>query len=305
MIKRLLIIVLFSITYVTLTLSQDRSILYSQYQFNGLILNPAYAGRNEVFTFALSHRSQWIGFEGAPNTNTLTLHWPMKNIHTALGILGYQEQIGSRKYLSLYLNYAHRFQVGNGKLSLGLKGGFSSGRFDRIDLGDDTYIFNDNFQKYFLPNFGLGIYYYTRQFYAGASVPLILGYKDGGETVGLQIYHDFKKYSYYFTTGYSIPLNNLIKLQPSVLVHYEISYSIEPDFNINVEYKNIFIAGLSYRPQEAFVLLFNSRIGYQTRFGISYDFGLGALSNYHHGSFEISLQYEFGYKIKASDPGNF
>ena len=134
---------------------------------------------------------------------------------------------------------------------------------------------------------------------------LLLGYKDGGETIGLQVYHDFKKYSYYVTGGYSIPLNNTLSLQPSVLLHYELSYSVDPDFNLNLKYKDVFIGGLSFRPKEAFIFLFNYSVNYQAKIGVSYDFGLGELSNYHNGSFEITFQYEFGFKIKASDPGNF
>lgn len=303
--KKSYIIAILSVITFLYTQSQDRAILNSQYQFNGLVLNPAYTGKNEVFTFAFSHRSQWMGFEGAPKAYTLSLHWPMKNIKTALGILGYQEEIGSRKYSSVYINYAHRIQLGNGKLSMGLKGGITSGRFDLIDLGNGEFIFDDRLQNYLLPNFGLGFYYYNRDFFAGASIPLLMGYKDGGRTVGLKAYHDFRKYSYYITAGYSIKINNDLKLQPSFLIHYEQGYSFTPDINLNLKFKDVFIGGLSYRPQEAFIFLFNYRLGYQSRLGISYDFGLGKLSKYHNGSLEFTFQYEFGFKIKASDPGNF
>src|SRR4030042_2086692 len=284
---------------------QERALLNSQYLFNGLVVNPPFAGRNEVFTFAFSHRSQWRGFEGAPSAQTISLHWPMKNIKTAIGILLFNESIGSRNYKNIYLNYAYRIPLGNGKLSLGLKGGISTGRFDLIDLGDGEYIFDDKLENYLLPNFGLGAYYYNGNFFAGFSIPLLMGYKDGGETVGLQVYHDFKRYSYYVTAGYSFPLNSTLRLQPSCLVHYEISYSFEPDLNLSLNYKDVFLGGLSYRPGEAFIFLFNYRINYQARVGVSYDLGLGELSNYHNGSLEFTLQYEFGFKIRASDPGNF
>ena len=246
-----------------------------------------------------------MGFEGAPSAQAISLHWPMKKIKTALGVLLFNESIGSRNYKSIYLNYAYRIPLKNGKISFGLKGGISTGRFDLIDLGGGEYIFDDKLSNYFLPNFGVGVYYFGSNYFAGISVPLLLGYKDGGETIGLQVYHDFKKYSYYVTGGYSIPLNNTLSLQPSVLLHYELSYSVDPDFNLNLKYKDVFIGGLSFRPKEAFIFLFNYSVNYQAKIGVSYDFGLGELSNYHNGSFEITFQYEFGFKIKASDPGNF
>ncbi|MBN2214465.1 MAG: PorP/SprF family type IX secretion system membrane protein [Bacteroidales bacterium] len=284
---------------------QDRALLNSQYLFNGLVLNPACAGRNEVFTFTFSHRSQWMGFEGAPSAQTISLHWPMKDVKTALGVLLFNESIGSRNYKNIFLNYAYRIDLGNGRLSLGLKGGISTGRFDLIDLGDGEFIFDDKLENYLLPNFGIGAYYYNGNFFAGFSIPLLLGYHDGGETIGLQVYHDFEKYSYYLTAGYSFPLNNNLRLQPSFLLHYEISYSFEPDFNLTLNYKDIILGGLSYRPNEAFIFLFNYRINYQARAGVSYDLGLGELSKYHNGSLEFTFQYEFGFKIRASDPGDF
>ena len=285
--------------------AQDRAILNSQYMFNGLVLNPAYAGRNEVFTFAFSHRSQWMGFEGAPTAQTISLHWPMKDVKTALGVLLFNESIGSRNYKNIYLNYAYRIDLGNGKLSLGLKGGISTGRFDLIDLGDGEFIFDDKLENYLLPNFGLGAFYYSGNFFAGFSIPLLLGYKDGGENIGLTVYHDFKKYSYYLTGGYSFLLNNDLRLQPSFLLHYEMSYALGFDLNLSLNYRNLFLGGLSYRPNEALIFLFNYRINYQARVAVSYDLGLGELSKYHNGSLELTLQYEFGFKIRASDPGNF
>ncbi|MBN2611338.1 MAG: PorP/SprF family type IX secretion system membrane protein [Bacteroidales bacterium] len=299
---------IFTVLFLIFTINgrcQDRAILNSQYQFNGLVINPAYAGRNEVFTFLFSHRNQWMGFEGAPKAYTLSLHWPMKNIKTALGILGYQEEIGSRKYSSVYFNYAHRITLGNGRLSMGLRGGIASGRFDMIDLGNGEFVFDDKLQNFLLPNFGLGVFYYTQNLFAGISIPLLLGYKVTDEPAGLQVYHDFSNYGYCLTAGYSFPINNTLRLQPSTLIRYQKSYSFTPDLNINLIYKDNFMGGLSYRPNEAFIFLFNWKFNYQSRLGVSYDFGLGDLSNYHNGSLEFTFQYEFGYKIRVSDPGNF
>ncbi|MFO7658085.1 MAG: PorP/SprF family type IX secretion system membrane protein [Bacteroidales bacterium] len=284
---------------------QDRSILNSQYQFNGMVINPAYAGRNEVSTFLFSYRNQWMGFEGAPKAYTLSLHWPMKNIKTALGVLGYQEEIGPRKSSSVYFNYAHRIVLGNGKLSMGLRGGITSGRFEMIDLGNGEFVFDDKLQNFLLPNFGLGTYYYNRNFFAGFSIPLLLGYRVEDKSKGLQVYHDFINYSYCFTAGYSFPINNILRLQPSTLISYQKSYSFFTDINMNLIYKDIFMGGLSYRPDEAFIFLFNWKMNYQSRLGVSYDFGMGNLSKYHSGSLEFTFQYEFGYKIKVTDPGNF
>lgn len=275
----------------------------SQYMFNPLVFNPATTGKNEVFTFNLSHRSQWIGFEGAPSTQTLNVNWPLKKQKIALGVLVTNDEIGSRSNKSAFLNYAHRFFLGQGKLSLGLRGGFTSGNFKVIDVGEGEYIFDDKLKNYFLPNFGIGVYYYTPVYYAGLSLPLIFGYKMGNDNT-LSTYHSASNYSYYLTGGYTYTFNSRWKIQPSLITRFE-KTSFVPEINCNVIYKETFTGGLSYRSKEALVFIFAYNINYQTKFGISYDYGVGKLSNYHSGSFELNLQYLLGYKVKASNPGVF
>jgi type IX secretion system PorP/SprF family membrane protein len=276
----------------------------SQYMFNGFVTNPATTGSNEIFSFNISHRSQWMGFEGAPKTQILGLNWPLKNPKTALGILVINDEIGSRSNKSLFLNYAYRIITSSGKLSFGLKGGVTAGRFKPDDIGNNEVIFSDKLNNYMLPNFGLGIYYYTKSYYAGASIPLIFGYKDGSNGQGLTIYHSMSRYRYYFTAGFSRQINNEIKLEPSFLVSFE-KTSVIPEINCNMIYKDVLTGGLSFRPKDAFILLLAYNINHQTRVGISYDIGVGKFSNYHNGSFEFSFQYLLGYKIQASNPGVF
>lgn len=276
----------------------------SQFMYNNIVLNPAVTGKNEVFTFSLSHRSQWIGFEGAPSTQIIGLHWPFKNPKVAMGVTLINDEIGSRSNKSIFLNYAYRLELGNGKLSFGLKGGFTSGSFSIIDIAEGEYIFDEKSNNYFIPNFGLGLYYYTPVYYAGFSVPHIFGYMAKGENNGFSLYHSLSRYQYYLTGGYTFDLDGDIKLQPSFIAGIE-NKSFVPEINCNAVYKDMLTGGLSYRSKEAVVMLLAYRISYQTKIGISYDFGIGELANYHNGSFEIYLQYLLGYKVKASNPGVF
>lgn len=303
--KRFFISLLFIVTFFSCAFGQERALTSTQYLFNGLLLNPAYSGSHEVFTFSISHRSQWIGFEGAPVSQVISLHWPMNKEKIGLGVLATNEEIGSRSYKSIYINYAYRLQLPQGKLSIGLKGGIANGKFRVRDLAEDEVVFDNNLDRYVVPNFGIGAYYYTDNYYVGASIPLLFGYKDGGDDVGLRVYHDFKQYAYYLTGGYIYRLNNLLKIHPSLLLFYQRGFSFVPDININVIYQDIITGGISYRPKKSLNLLFNYKINYQTKIGVSYDFGMGELADYHNGSLEFTLQYEFGFIIKASDPGIF
>lgn len=301
--RRITSIVIFVIFFLNIS-AQEKTILYSHYGFNGLAINPAYSGSHEMLSIGLSHRSQWIGFEGAPSYNIVNLHTPLRNTKMGLGILVMNESIGLRKYTGIYLNYAHRIKLGQGKLALGLKAGMATGSVDQIDLENDDYIFNENSKNYILPNFGLGIYYYIKSFYAGLSVPLLLGYKtnNAGEVVP---YHDFSKYAYYLTTGIKLKMARNWKVYPSALVEYNRGTGLVADGGVSLLYKDVLRVGGSYRSKGALVMLMDYKITYQLKIGFAYDYGLKDINEYNRSSVEVAIEYNFGYRIKASNPTIF
>jgi type IX secretion system PorP/SprF family membrane protein len=284
--------------------AQEKALLYSHYSFNGLALNPAYAGSREMLSINLSHRSQWMGFEGAPSYNIFAVHTPLKKTSMGLGLLVMNESVGLRKYTGFYLNYAHRLTLGRGKLALGLKAGLAAGKFDNIDLGNDDQVFGGKANSYLLPNFGLGMYYYTRSFYAGLSVPLIMGYRTNGsgEVVA---YHDFNKYAWYLTTGVTLRMAESWSLQPSAMAEYEKSGGLLAEAGLSVLYKDIFRLGGSYRSKQAIVMIMDYKLNYQLRVGLAYDYGINGLNEYNRNSFEITFEYNFGYQVKAANPTQF
>lgn len=285
-------------------IAQERALLYSHYTFNGLAINPAYTGSHEMLSVGISHRTQWVGFEGAPSYNIAGIHTPFKNTRMGMGLLIMNESIGLRKYTGIYLNYAYRIKLGTGKLALGLKGGMGSGKISPVELGQDDYIFSEKANSYVLPNFGIGAYYYTGKFYAGLSIPVILGYRanNAGE---ITVYHQFSKYAYYLTAGITFNISDNWKIQPSGLAVYDKAGGIVVDGGLSVLYKDLLRAGATYRSKNAIVMLIDCKITYQLRVGIAYDYGMSALNDYNRSSYEIALEYNFGYKIKTSDPTKF
>ncbi len=284
--------------------AQEKALLYSHYTFNGLAINPAYAGSHEMLSVNVSHRSQWIGFEGAPSYNVLSAHSPLKKTSMALGLLVMNESAGLRKNTGFYLNYAHRLTVGNGKLALGLKAGLSSGKYDISSLDENDDAFNAAADNYLLPNFGFGAYYYTKVFYAGVSVPLIMGYRRN--TSGkIAAYHDFEKYAWYMNAGVNLKVADRWILQPSALLEYEKTGGLIADAGASVLYSDVLRAGITYRSKQALVLLMDYRINYQLHAGVAYDYGMNGINEYNRNSFEIILQFDFGYQVKASNPTIF
>jgi type IX secretion system PorP/SprF family membrane protein len=298
--RRILIIII-SLASIGLY-AQENTILFTHYTFNGLAINPAYSGSHEMLTVNLSHRTQWTGFEGAPKNNVFGLHTPFKNTRMGLGLLVTNQSMGLRKNTGIYINYAHRMTVGNGKLALGLKGGIGTGNMEALDLGDDI-VFSKNDQNYLLPNFGVGVYYYSEKFYAGLSIPLLLGYTSNeGDIVAN---HDFSQYAYYLTTGVKIDVTSKWQIEPSALVQYSKPAGAILEGGFGVLYNDFVKAGLYYRNKQAMIAILDVKITQQLHAGIAYDYGTSEINTYNRNSFGIALEYNFGYKIKASNPTIF
>jgi type IX secretion system PorP/SprF family membrane protein len=306
MIKRLIHIILFVLT--TLTLSgQGHTPLYSQYWINGLAINPAYAGSRECFSNSVMYRKQWIGFKGAPETQTISSHAPLLNEKHSIGLLLYHEKIGISHNYDIYGNYAFRFRLAGGKFALGLKAGTSiiqSTYSDIIteDAGDDEFSSSENVISY-QPNFGFGIYYYSDRFYLGASVPSFLSYRSKEEKY--TAYNDVKNYDFLISSGVLIGKSDIFKLRPTFLLRYKLNGDYQFDVGSNFILYNVFWIGAAYRYNDEIAFMFEYQINDQIRLGGSYDLAIGDLAGVNDGSFEILLRYEFKYKVRAVSPRFF
>jgi type IX secretion system PorP/SprF family membrane protein len=167
---------------------------------------------------------QWMGTEGAPVIQSLSLHTPMKNDKVALGVMAQFMKYGFTKSTSIYADYAYLIKVGSGKLSFGLKGGVDISNTDYTGIflnnpGDP--VFTSNEDPYVLPNVGAGIYYYNDRLFGGVSVPTFLKYRKTG-TGSVQAYHSFNEYDFIFTAGGLIVFSQFFKFKPSILVNYSL-----------------------------------------------------------------------------------
>lgn len=280
--------------------------IFSQYMLNGLVINPAYAGSREVLSASVMYRNQWVGFDGAPVTSTLSAHMPLRNKSMALGVLFVNEKIGVQNNISFYSNYAYRFKLTTGQLALGLKAGFNFFKEadSKITTSQPDDLFNNNTGS-FLPNFGFGAYYNTSTWFVGASVPEFLSYRK--EDNGYKPYNDVNNYNFLLSGGVLFRINDFFKVKPSSLIRYRINSSFQYDLNCNlIMFKDDKLwLGASYRNQGAIVGLVEFQVNDQIRFGYSYDYSLGDISHYNSGSHEILLRYEFRYRINAVNPRYF
>ena len=286
----------------TVSAMAQHSPQYSQYMFNGLALNPAYAGSKEVLNIAAIYRSsQWgSSFEGAPVTQTFAGDFPLQNPNLALGLMIFNDRINIIKQSGAYFAYCYRISTGEGKLSFGMQAGFDLMREDQtniITLQPDDPMFNFESNNSFMPNVGVGTYYYTSNVFAGLSLPQFLTYspQSAGSYKAKPTLTNTMLYG-----GTIIPVSRDFKLKPSTLMRFT-GKGILIDFNCNViMFKDLLELGVSWRTGTTFVALAQFRIN-SLYIGYAHDYAIGKPSAIN-ASHEIMLRYDFKIRVKAASP---
>jgi len=264
--------------------------------YNTVSVNPGYAGSRGHMSIAALHRSQWVGLDGAPSTQTLNIHSPIGFNGVGLGMSIVNDKIGptSETYFDIDFSYTINTST-DGRLSFGLKGTghLLDVRFSELNqIAPDTSLEQD-IDNRFSPNFGAGVYYHTDKFYAGLSVPRILQtvhFKDGPAPSTAK-----EQMNFYFITGYVWDLNPNLKFKPTLLTKLVTGAPLQVDLSANFMLSEKFILGAAYRWDAAFSALLGFNISNKFLIGMAYDREITELGNaiYNDGSFEVILRYDF------------
>lgn len=276
---------------------------YTQYMYNTVSVNPAYAGSRGHLSIAALYRAQWVGLDGAPETQTLNVHSPMGYKGFGTGLSFINEKIGptSETYFDVDLSYTIQTGV-ESRLSFGLKASahLLDIRFSELNQntgqGTDPTL-QQNIDNRFSPNIGAGIYFHTDRYYAGLSVPRMLEtthFEESSLSTATELMN------FYFITGYVFDLNPDLKFKPSLLTKAVRGAPLQVDVSANFLFSEKFIGGVAYRWDAAFSGMIGFQLSSELLVGLAYDreiTDLGATS-FNDGSFEVILRYDF---LKSSD----
>lgn len=285
---------------------QDK--MFSQYMFNMMALNPAYAGSRDVLSMSALYRNQWTGVQGAPQTATFTADMPLNQERVGIGLQLYGDKSGVIQEAGAFASYAFRIKVGaKSTLALGLQAGASSYQANLAEVrtspdGQIDPAFASNISK-ILPNFGTGIYLSNDRSYLSLSVPRLIKNKLSEYNVGdlrsVQVRHA------YLAAGFVVGLSPGIKMKPSMLVKYAEGAPLGFDGNINFWFVDRIAIGASIRRNQfstwtqyttdAIVGMLEVQLTDQIRFGYAYDRTMNNFQSVAPSSHEIMLRYEFGF----------
>jgi len=275
-------------------LNAQQEPMYSQYMFNMIQINPAYAGNRAANNVTALFRKQWIGIDGAPTTATISYDSRLEDSNVGYGVLLYNDQIGIESTSGLEAFYSYRLSFRNSFLSMGLSAGILNYRTGLSDV--ETVIsdpaFRDNV-NIILPAVGFGILYACDNWSAGLSIPALLNTKINSQTY--QTMSDASNH-FFLTGGYIFDVSESVKLKPSILLKAVKGAPFEFDFNINAWILKTVGLGVSYRTGDALIGMFEFQITPELGLGYAYDYTITQLRDFNTGTHELMLRYEFGNK---------
>jgi len=280
---------------------------YTQFMYNKLGYNPGYAGSNDAACITGIYRNQWLGLEGAPQTQALSFNMPLMNKKVGVGLNLNRNTIGISETWTVDGAYSYRVPAGRGYLGLGLqasirgiRNNYSDSRLtSTVPIGTDGSIPTGERSKY-VPNFGVGLYYNTSNFYIGLSAPRLLNnnidFNDIGDIIGEEVSH------VYLMAGLIVEVSENLDFHPQILFKYADNSPFDADINASLIFNDKITAGLTYRVGgssltgggESIDLLLGLQATDNVLVALAYDFTLSELKDYNSGSLEIALRYCFG-----------
>ena len=270
---------------------------FTHYMYNTIHLNPAYAGSREMMTVGLLHRSQWMGLDGAPTSQTFYVHSPLRNQSLNLGLSLVNDKIGPIANTMVYGDFAYRTNVSaNTRLAFGLKAGFNYFQPKLADVetdesGDPSFV-GSTLKSTIAPNVGFGMYLNNDRYYLGLSIPKIMQNSlDTGDTTSVG-----EKRHYWFIAGYLIPVGNTVKLKPTAQLKLVENAPASLDVTAEAIFNDLLSVGMGYRFGDAFDVMAGVQITPQFKAGLSYDFTTSELRKVNSGSLEFMLMYDFLFK---------
>ena len=334
-----ILVMLALVTGIAATSYAQQDAMFTKYMFNSLNFNPGYAGSTDYLSIVALHRDQWYGIDGGPVTQSLSAHMPVGD-KIGLGLALSNDVIGATASSTANLSYAYKIDFGKGIMSVGLQAGVRNFRTDWNRLvfkdprqGDVAY--DEELINSWMPNFGVGLYFYAPKYYIGFSIPHLLDYDlRKAENTNTELNQRIARYyrHYFFHAGMAIPLKgNALVFKPSLLfksvnlfgefsskknLQNNVSAPNEIDIDLSLYFYEVFWVGAAFRTSvETFFSesiggnAFQSSVGSADvwmaftlkngmRIGASYDYPLTKISGIAKGSFEVMMGYDFNFQTK-------
>jgi type IX secretion system PorP/SprF family membrane protein len=278
---------------------------FTQYMYNTINVNPAYAGSRGALSLFALHRTQWVGLDGAPVTNAVSVNTPLNNSNLGLGVSLINDRIGPTQENTFSADLSYSIQTSETfKLSFGIKAtanlfNIDVAKLDPKEAGDPSF---QNMDNKFSPNIGAGLYLHSDKAYVGFSIPNFIESKryDANEVAIFK-----EKINYYFIAGYVFDLDESIKFKPALLSKMVTGAPLQVDVSGNFMFMDKFTVGVAYRWSASLSAMAGFQVSDGLYIGYGYDHETTNLRNYNSGSHEIFLRYELFRNVNKMNTPRF
>nr|WP_315222312.1 type IX secretion system membrane protein PorP/SprF [uncultured Flavobacterium sp.] len=286
-------IIVWIVIFASISSYAQQDAQFTQYMYNTISVNPAYAGSRGAMSIFGLYRTQWIGLDGAPETSSFSLNTPLNNTNLGLGVSLLSDKIGPTNETGLSVDLSYTVPTSETfKLSFGIKGtanlfNLDIDKLNPEDQGDPQF---QGLNSKISPNIGAGVYWHSDKAYVGLSIPNFIEtnrYSDND----VAIYKD--KINYYFIAGYVIDMDPSVKFKPALLTKMVKGAPLQVDLSGNFMFNDKFVVGIAYRWSAAVSVLAGFQITDGLYIGYGYDHETTSLRRFNSGSHEIFLRFEF------------
>lgn len=294
MLKSRILILLAAVGIFTIPTQAQQDSQYTQYMYNTVSVNPAYAGSRETLSAFALYRTQWVGMDGAPKTAVFSFNTPVSD-RLGLGATFVSDRIGITETNDISIDVSYTIPVSyDYHLAFGLKasGNILSADYNKLNLTNQgDYIYAENLKNEFSPNFGAGVYLYSDKFYIGLSMPNFLQneYEDSESLM----YSIKERQHGYLISGYVFDINRDFKFKPTTMIKAVGGSPLQVDVSANVMYQERFVLGVAWRWDAAVSAMAGFQVNDNWFIGYGYDAETTRIRKYNSGSHEIFLRYEF------------
>lgn len=296
--KKLIVLLALIIASGSVKLLAQQDPQFSHYMYNTVHVNPAYAGSRGVLNITGIHRSQWIGLDGAPTTQTLSMNTPLRNKKMGVGFSVVNDKIGPINQTFIYADYSYSVNLTEAmKLSFGVKAGVNwfqpkISALETVQANDPSFV-GSTLESVVKPNVGAGLYLHSEKFYVGMSAPRLLQNKFNLGT-GTSDTTSVKEVRHMFLiAGYIWPVTSQLKLKPTAQVKLVKNAPISIDATVEAIVRDKFSIGAGMRVGDSFYGMVGYQFTTQFRAGFAYDYTTTRLQNVNNGTVELMLSYDF------------
>ncbi len=293
------LILVITVLFCALESSAQQDPMYTQYMENLVTINPAYAGSKDLLSMMVVSRHQWVSMPDAPVSNTFSINSPISELNMGLGFSVISDKVGPIKQTGFYVDYAYKLHFSRQRtLALGMKGGvnFYDARLTDLSTNDpNDPVFASDINRNFLPNLGVGAFFYSNRYYIGLSIPKLIENEINKNAVSTQNISK-EQMHLFFMSGYVFDVNRILKFKPSILVKYVKNAPVSFDVGGTFLFYDKLWLGAIYRVGDSFAGLFQVQATKQLKIGYSYDLPINQLGAYNNGTHEVMISFDFDLK---------